>query len=58
MSVGEVAELLRLDLEEGRNWLYEQGVSTMRDFNPELQAVADRNAAKLMREMGIQAKSS
>ena len=53
-----MAELLRLDLEEGRNWLYEQGVSTMRDFNPELQAVADRNAAKLMREMGIQAKSS
>ncbi|MEO5330924.1 MAG: hypothetical protein H7839_02805 [Magnetococcus sp. YQC-5] len=53
LSVGEVAELLSLSYENGRDWLHGHGIATMRELDPELQVIAEKNAEDLMRQLGI-----
>ncbi len=53
ISLGEVAEKLKIDYVDARNWLHNRGIATLRSLSPELQSFADKNRTELAKKLGI-----
>ena len=53
ISIGELAELMGMELMEARDWLHKQGIATTRKFPPDLEETNRKNMEKMAKELGI-----
>lgn len=54
ISIGRFAALMGMSYEEGRDWLHDHGIATLRKFgDPELQKAAEENYRDLSEKLGM-----
>lgn len=54
ISIGKFASFMGMNYEEGRDWLHDHGIATLRKFtDPALEEIAEKNYQDLSEKLGI-----
>ena len=57
ISIGKVAELMSMKVEEAMEWLHQKGIHTSRLMTPELERTKERNFQRMMKRLKASKKT-